>query len=187
MEDKRFNSARGDGTGPIHPSVIFGAGCKVGFHVVIDRDCIIGDRVFIGNSCMIRSGVKIGAGSVIGHLSVIESDTVIGERVTIQSQCHITKNAKIGDDVFFGPATTCINTRRISHGRGYQAKLEGPDIRRAVRIGAAAVIMPGCVIGENAVLGAGSVLTSSKTIPPREVWFGTPATRRGMVAESEVL
>lgn len=185
MDDSRFKEMR-DGA-VIHPSVVFGKDVTLGFNVVIDEDVKIGSNVFIGHNTVIRSGVIIGRNVVIGHGVVIEASTIIGERVTIQSQCHITKNARIGNDVFFGPMAMCINTRRISHGRKYKAQLEGPQIERASRIGAGSIIMPGCKIGENAVLGAGSILTSGKEIPAREVWFGYPAIHRGKVEEGEIL
>lgn len=185
MDDNRFETVR-DGA-EIHPSVIFKGDSRIGFHTVIDEGVEIADGVFIGHNSVIRSGVKIGAGSIIGHCVVIEANTVIGKRVTIQSNCHITKNAQIGDDCFFGPMAMMINTRRISHGRGFKAQLEGPTIGRAVRVGAGAIVMPGSKIGDNAVLGAGSILTSGKEVPPREIWFGYPAIHRGRVEEGEVL
>lgn len=183
--DGRFRTMR-DGA-VIHPSVCFGKDVTIGFHVVIDENAKIGSNVFIGHNTVIRSGVVIGRDSVIGHNVVIEADTVVGERVTIQSQCHVTKNARIGDRCFFGPMAMMINTRRISHGRGFKAHLEGPVIGRAARIGAGAIVMPGCKVGDNAVVGAGSILTSGKEVPAREIWFGFPAIYRGKVEEDEIL
>jgi acetyltransferase-like isoleucine patch superfamily enzyme len=50
----------------------------------------------------------------------------------------------------------------------------GPVIlRRACKVGANSVIMPGVEIGEDATIGSGSLVNCS--IPPREIWFGTPA------------
>jgi acetyltransferase-like isoleucine patch superfamily enzyme len=152
----------------ISMDVKFGKNVRVGFHVVIDPGCVIGDDVFIGNNTMIRSNVKIGAGSIIGHLVMIESDTEIGKKVTIQSQCHITKFAKIHDRVFMGPMAMCINTNRISHGRDFKAILEGPEIGFAARIGSGSIIMPGTVIGANAVVGAGALVMGA--VPPGHIY-----------------
>ena len=164
--------------------------CRIGKNVrlgqcVIEEGCSIGDNVFVGHFTMIRSGVKIGKNSVIGHLVMIEADTEIGEFTTIQSQCHITKYAKIGDHTFWGPMSGCINTHRISHGRGFPAKLEGPVIKFGARIGTGALIMPGVVIGENSVVGAKSLVT--KDVPDREVWLGHPARFKQMVLADEIL
>jgi acetyltransferase-like isoleucine patch superfamily enzyme len=165
--DYPFERVRENGEA-IHHSVKFGEKVRVGFHVVIDPDCVIGDHVFIGHNTTIRDGVKIGARSIIGHGVVIESDTEIGERVTIQSQCHITKFAKIHDRVFMGPKAMCINTNRISHGRDFKAILEGPEIGFGARIGSGAIIMPGTVIGANAVVGAGALVMGA--VPPGHIY-----------------
>lgn len=173
------------GETPIHWSVRFGKNVRVGHHVVIDEGCSIGDDVFIGHNVVIRSGVKIGAGSVIGHLSMIERDAEIGQKVTIHDQCHITTFAKIGDFTFLGPMVMCINTRRISHGRGFEAQLEGPEIGHAARIGAGAIILPGRKIGDNAVVGAASLVV--RDIPPRQIWFGSPARYNAEVPADEIM
>lgn len=167
--ERPFGRVR-DGDDPISNSVRFGRDVRVGCHVVIDPDCRLGDGVFIGHNTMIRSGVKIGNRSIIGHLVVIESDTLIGDDVTIQSQCHITKNARIEDRVFMGPKAMLINTNRISHGRAYKAKLEGPHIKFGARIGSGSIIMPGVTVGRNAVVGAGSIVV--KDVPDEQIWFG---------------
>jgi len=184
MGENRFQRVTKE-DGPIHWSVKFGTGVKVGENAVIDEGCSIGDGVFIGHNCVIRSGVKIGAGSVIGHLVMIERDAEIGQKVTIHDQCHITTFAKIGDFVFIGPKVMCINTRRISHGRGFEPELEGPEIGYAARVGAGAIILPGRKIGENAVVGAASLVV--RDIPPRQIWFGNPAKYRSEVPADEIM
>ena len=170
---------------PISIDARIGENVTIGFNVIIDGDCKIGNNVFIGNNTMIRSGVAIGDDSIIGHLVMIESGTTIGLKVTIQSQCHITKNAVIENHCFFGPMAMCINTRNISHGRNYEAILEGPHIKFGCRIGSGAIIMPGVTIGENVSIGAGAVVTRS--IPDGEIWLGVPARFRGKTPKRELL
>jgi UDP-2-acetamido-3-amino-2,3-dideoxy-glucuronate N-acetyltransferase len=182
MDESRFKRVADS---PIHWSVRFGQNVKVGENVVIDEGCSIGDDVFVGHNSVIRSEVKIGAGSIIGHLVVIEKSTEIGQKTTIQSQCHITAHAKIGDFVFFGPKVMCINTRRISHGRGFDPQLEGPEIAHGARIGAGAIILPGRKIGNNAVIGAGSLIV--RDVPARQIWFGSPASYHGEVPSDEIM
>lgn len=165
--DYPFERVRENGEA-IHHDVKFGKDVRVGFHVVIDPGCIIGNNVFIGHNSIIRDNVKIGDNSVIGHSVVIESDTEIGKHVTIQSQCHITKFARIADRVFMGPKAMCINTNRISHGRDFKPILEGPEIGFAARIGSGSIIMPGTVIGANAVVGAGALVMGA--VPPGHIY-----------------
>ena len=165
----------------------FGARVKVGFGVVIDENVIIGNDVFIGHNTIIRSNVSIGDGSVIGHLVMIESDTSIGEKVTIQSQCHITKNAAIADHVFMGPMAMCINTKNISHGRGYDPKLQGPIIGFGARIGSGAILLPGSEIGQNAVVGAGAIVNGK--VPERKIYYSKQmvAQLQGEIPTREIL
>lgn len=181
-EDNRFERVA---ESPIHWSVRFGHGVRLGESVVIDQNCSIGDGVFIGHNTVIRSNVIIGANSVIGHLVMIEKDTSIGQKTTIQSQCHITAGARIGDFVFIGPKAMMINTRRISHGRGFSPAIEGPEIGHGARIGAGAIILPGRKVGENAVIGAGALVV--RDIPPRQIWFGSPASYHGEVPKDEIM
>jgi UDP-3-O-[3-hydroxymyristoyl] glucosamine N-acyltransferase len=172
-------------TAKVHPDTRIGSGVKIGDSVV-DAGCVICDRVFIGHNCVIRNNVYIGDDSVIGHNVVIEADTVIGRGTTIQSQCHITKNAIIGNNCFFGPTAVMINTHRISHGRGFEPELKGPEIGDACRIGTGALIMPGVKVGRNSVIGAGSLLT--KDVGAGEIWHNRDtAAIRGKVDESEWL
>jgi UDP-2-acetamido-3-amino-2,3-dideoxy-glucuronate N-acetyltransferase len=170
---------------PISPDTKFGNNVRIGDGVVIDAGCTIGDNCFIGHNTVIRKGVTIGNNTVIGHLCVVESDTTIGDRVLIHCQCHITKDVVIEDDVFMGVLVGMTNTNRIVHGRNIDLKIEGPKIKRAARIGSGVMLMPGVVVGENAQVGLGSIVT--KNIPDREVWFGTPAVFKRCVDEKELL
>lgn len=168
MYDRGFERIREDEE-MISMSVKFGKDVRIGHGVVIDEGCTIGDYVFIGHNTVIRSNVSIGSGSVIGHLVMIESDTTIGQKVTIQSQCHITKYARIADHVFIGPMAMCINTKNISHGRRFKPKLAGPTIKFGARIGSGAILLPGCEIGQNAVIGAGALINGK--VPDNKIYF----------------
>ena len=171
----------------ISMSVKFGENVKIGWGVVIDENVVIGDNVFIGHNTVIRSGVTIGSGSIIGHLVMIESDTSIGNKVTIQSQCHITKYAKISDQVFMGPMAMCINTKNISHGRGYRPKLQGPKIGYGARIGSGAILLPGSEIGQNAVIGAGAIVNGK--VPDNKIYYSKAmvAMVQGEIPPREIL
>ena len=176
-DEQKFNLIRPN-EDLIHYDTKFGHNVTLGFGVVIDQNCEIGDRVFIGHNTVIRAGVKIGNDSTIGHLVVIEADTVIGEKVTIQSQCHVTKDARIDDRVFFGPMAMCINTRNISHGRTFKPRIQGPWIKFGAIIGSGAILMPGCEIGRNAVVGAGALVDGR--VPDEKIYYS-----KSMVAQNQ--
>lgn len=169
----------------IGKNVKLGSGTRISPMVIINDDVSIGDRTFVGCNCIIRPNTIIGDDCSFGHLTVIEGDLKIGNRVGFHAQCHITKGTVVEDDVFFAPFYLGTNTKKIDHGRGLNPDVEGPLIKRGARIGAGVILSPGIIIGENSVIGAGSIVT--KNVPNYEIWFGSPAAKRGMVLEKEWL
>jgi len=170
---------------PIHPLAKIGKNVRVGHYVVVEEDCVIGDDCFLGNFVMVRAGVIIGNNCVIGHGTVLEAGCKLGNRVTVHVQCYITKGVIIEDDVFLGPGSTTINTRRIKHTRDFPLVIQAPYIKRAARLGAQSLILPGVTVGENAFVRSGSVV--SKDIPDRTIVAGVPARMVGPVDEEDIL
>ena len=159
---------------------------QIGNGVFIDINVTCGDRVFIGHNVVIREGVTIGSDVCIGHNSTIEENVFIGNGVRIQAGAYITKNTKIHDKVFIGPCVVTSNDWDIlSHGRPGEVRLEGPEIKFGARIGAGALLMPGITVGENALVGAGSVV--SKDVAPRDIVHGVRAEVTGQVAQEACL
>ena len=179
-----FKSLCGDRT-PIHPETNLGRNVRIGENVIIDEDCVLGNNVFIGHNTVLRNSVYIGDNTIIGHLVVIEQYSIIGAHVTIQSQCHITGGAFILNRCFFGPGVVTSNTRKISHGRNYKAETAGPFFGRGCRIGAASLIMPGVIIGEEVLVGAGSLVDDD--LEPFFVYYGRPARKIRPGSEEEYL
>lgn len=170
---------------PIDPFTSFGSNVRLGFGVIIEKNCRIGNNTMIGHYCVLRQGTIIGENCKIGHHTVFEGECSIEDRVVIEAQCHITKRIVIEEDVFIGPSCVTSNTNRIVHGRNYSLEIKAPIIRKASRIGAGARLKPGVEIGENALVGIGSVVT--KNVPAREVWYGNPAKLSTKVSEEEIL
>lgn len=160
---------------------------RFGEGVVIEDPCEIGMDTFIGNNTILRPNTKIGDRCKIGHLTVFEGNTVIGDNVVIQSQCHMTRGLIVEDSVFIGPGVFTCNDQRICHLRRHLIEYDekAPKICRAARIGTGAILLPGVVIGENAFIGAGSVVL--KNVPPREFWFGNPAKKIKMIPDREII
>lgn len=171
---------------PIHPDIEWGKDCIVRHFVVIEEDCEFGDKCFIGNNTTIRSGNKFGNRCVIGHNVVFEANSKFGNHVTINANCHMTQGLVVADEVFIGPGVITMNTKHISYGRKtVPKKYEPPIIKRAARIGGGSLILPGVTIGENSVIGAGSVVT--KSIPDRVIAWGNPAEVKAKIKEVDCL
>ena len=159
---------------------------KIGQFTVIENGVLLGDEgIFIGNNVTIRSGCIIGNNVVIGHNVVIEEDCIIEDDSRIQSLAYITKGTKIGRKVFIGPMVCTTNDKRIlSHGRG-EFIPDASTIKDYARIGANSTIFPGVVIGENALIGAGSRVI--KDVKDREVWHEKIFSFHSVVPDSEVI
>jgi UDP-2-acetamido-3-amino-2,3-dideoxy-glucuronate N-acetyltransferase len=171
---------------PIHPGAMFGKDCKIRNFVVVEDKCEFGDKCFIGNNTTIRAGNVFGERCVIGHNVVFEAGGRFGKHVTINAQCHMTQGIIVDDEVFFGPGVITMNTRHISYGRkGVPRVYEPPHIKRAARIGAGAMIMPGVTIGENVVIGVGAVVTHD--VSDNMIAIGVPAKVVGKVLDDELL
>jgi acetyltransferase-like isoleucine patch superfamily enzyme len=152
----------------------------------IERGVKIGENVFIGGYVYIRKGTVIGDNVAIGHNTVIEENVTIGNNVRIQSSCNITKGTIIEDSVFIAPGVKTSNDMYIcSHGRPEKSTLKAPLIKRGARIGVGSILAPEVVIGENAFIGAGSLVL--KDVPANEMWYGHPAKRIREIPEDEKL
>ncbi|OGW69830.1 MAG: hypothetical protein A2036_01305 [Omnitrophica bacterium GWA2_50_21] len=186
-----------------------GALIKIGVNNIIDEDVILGyptgraiaeTELIIGDSCVIRSGTIIYRGTCIGdrlntgHNVVIREQNIIGTNVSIWSNTVIDYACKIGngvkihsniyvaqytvieDDVFIAPGVSFANDKYP-----LSDNLQGPVVKKGARIGVNATLLPGVIINEGAVVGAGCVVT--KNVNAFSVVVGNPAKELGNVSD----
>ena len=122
----------------------------------------IGQDTNIWQFCVVLPGAVIGNNCNICSHVFIENDVKIGNNVTIKCGVQVWDGTVIEDDVFIGPNVTMTNDRHPKS-RNKDWKCEGIIIKRGASIGANATILPGVTIGENALVGAGAVVT--KDVP----------------------
>lgn len=157
-----------------------------GKYCVIFPDVTIGARTRLGNFILIRSNTRIGRDCTLGSYVDIEGDVVIGNRVSLQSACYITRGVVIEDDVFCGPRVTTMNDKRMCYRRpALKFVREAPRILRSARVGGGSVLLPGVTIGQNALVGAGAVVT--RDVPDGMIVAGNPARVIGKVRDEEQL
>jgi len=138
-------------------------------HFIV-QDCEIGEGTIVRDyvnlfGCTIGRNCKIGAFAEIGR------DAVIGDNCKIEAYAFIPTGVKIEDDVFVGPHA-CFTNDRIPRAVG-EWKVTPTLVKKGASIGANATVICGVTIGENAIVGAGSVVT--KNVPANTVVVGSPA------------
>ena len=102
----------------------------------------------------------------------MENDVVIGNNVTVKCGVQLWDGVTVEDNVFIGPNVTFTNDL-YPRSKQYPEKFYKTIIKKGASIGANATIICGHTIGENAMIGAGSVVT--KDVPSGELWVGNPA------------
>jgi len=152
--------------------LVVGPGATVGARSIVLAGAAIGPRVTLGDQAHVRERAAIGEESTIGSGSSVDNDVVVGARVRVQTGCYLTAFSEVEDDVFVAPGVTLTNDWTAGR-RPRGAPLEGPVLRRGSRIGGGAVILPGVVVGEEAFVGAGAVVT--RDVPERTLATGVPA------------
>jgi acetyltransferase-like isoleucine patch superfamily enzyme len=125
-------------------------------------------------------GCKVGDCSRIGTFVEIQKNACIGRNVKISSHSFICEGVTIEDNVFIGHNVTFINDKfpRATTAEGEPQseadwEVVPTVVKKGASIGSGATILCGITIGENAVVGAGSVVT--RDVPAGVVVAGTPA------------
>ena len=125
-------------------------------------------------------GCAIGDGTKIGAFVEIQKKATIGSNCKISSHTFICEGVTVEDNVFVGHGVTFINDsypRATTADGGMQTeadwKVETTVVKKGASVGSGATILSKVTIGENAIVGAGSVVT--KDVPANSIVAGNPA------------
>jgi acetyltransferase-like isoleucine patch superfamily enzyme len=125
-------------------------------------------------------GCQIGDGTKVGAFVEVQKNAKIGRNCKISSHTFICEGVTVEDNVFVGHSVTFINDtypRATTAGGQLQTeadwKVEATLVKRGASIGSGSTILSKVTIGENAIVGAGSVVT--KDVPANAVVAGNPA------------
>ena len=132
----------------------------------------IGEGTRIWAFAYVLEGARIGRDCNVCSHVFIEDEVVVGDRVTIKSGVQLWNGVELEDDVFIGPNATFTNDL-FPRSRQRPETWLRTRICRGASIGANATLLAGITIGEQAMVGAGAVVTRS--VDPDAVVAGNPA------------
>ncbi len=146
---------------------------------IVSLNAVIGKETKIWQFCNVMDNAEIGEQCNIGQGVFIENGVKIGNRVKVKNNVALYTGIICEDDVFLGPG--CVFTNVLNPRSFIEKKSEFKTtvIKKGATIGANATILCGHTIGEYALVGAGSVVTSD--VPKYALVMGNPARIRGYV------
>ncbi|MFM2114978.1 MAG: hypothetical protein RI908_719 [Actinomycetota bacterium] len=162
-------------------------------HETADRspDSEIGDGSKIWHYAQIREGAVLGRDCTVGRGAYIGSGVRLGDGCKVQNYALVYEPASLEDGVFVGPAAVLTNDlfpRAVNPDMSPKAAADwdavGVTVQRGASIGARAVCVAPVIIGQWAVVGAGSVVT--RDVPAFALVVGVPARRIGWVGRRGV-
>lgn len=132
----------------------------------------VGNGTKIWINVQVRENAEIGAGCIISKDVYIDHGVRIGARCKIQNGVSVYHGVTLGDEVFVGPNVVFTNDR-VPRAFNTDWKIVPTRIENGVSLGANCTIVCGLVIGEYAMVAAGSVVT--RDVPPYTLVMGNPA------------
>jgi acetyltransferase-like isoleucine patch superfamily enzyme len=149
-----------------------GPGALVRSHTVIYAGNVIGVNFQTGHGVLVRESNQIGSNVSIGTHSVIEHHVQIGNNVRVHTNAFIPEFSILDEGAWVGPNVVFTNALYPLSPEA-KTNLKGPHLLPGAKIGANATILPAVVIGQNALVGAGSVVVHD--VPDGKVVAGNPA------------
>lgn len=150
---------------------------------MVHKTAIIDDETYIGVGTKIWAFSHISKGAIIGKNCVIGEGVHIGPNVKIGDNCKIQNHSllyegvTLEDNVFLGPNTVTTNDMYPkAQGEWTRENFRETLFKKGCAIGANSTIICGVTIGENSLIGAGSVVT--KDVPNNAKAYGNPCTIR---------
>ncbi len=158
-------------------------------YLCIAPDVKLGENVKLSKFINLY-GCEIGDNTKIGAFVEIQKNATVGKNCKISSHTFVCEGVTIEDGVFVGHGVTFINDTypRATTAVGELQtesdwKVQTTLVEKGASIGSGSTILGGVTVGQNAMVGAGSVVT--KSVPPHAIIAGNPARVLRMVENTE--
>jgi acetyltransferase-like isoleucine patch superfamily enzyme len=148
----------------------------VGTGAILFRGSRIGARTLIADLASVRENASIGRETVIGRNVAVENHVVIGDRCKVEAGVFVCAYSTIADDCFVAPEVAFTNDNYLGRTEERKKHYKGVTLERGARVGANATVLPGKTVHQEAVAGAGAVVT--RDVPGGKVALGSPARER---------
>ncbi|GAW94013.1 N-acetyltransferase, partial [Calderihabitans maritimus] len=152
------------------PPLVIGESCIIGTSAVLYAGTTLGNHVVVADMASVRENCRIGDYVVIGRGVAVENQVRIGSYTKIQTNAYITAGVVIEDHVFIAPMVTTTNDNYMGRTEKRLTEKKGAYIKRGARVGGNSILVPGVVVGEEAYVAAGAVVT--KDVPPGKMVKG---------------
>jgi acetyltransferase-like isoleucine patch superfamily enzyme len=159
-------------------ALVVGEGAQLGSGTVLYLGSSIGTHLKTGHHVVIREQNVLGDAVSVWSNSVIDYGCQIGSRVKIHTNVYIAQFSILEDDVFVAPGVSFANDLHPGCPMS-EPCMQGPTLKKGAQIGVNVTVLPYIVIGEYALIGAGSVVT--RNVPDGAVAYGNPARVVGTV------
>jgi len=155
----------------------------------VDEGAVIDPSAFVWGLAQIRAGASIGENCIVGRGAYVGSGVTIGSRAKIQNYALVYEPATVGEGAFIGPGAILTNDHNpravrvdgaLKSGEDWEAV--GVSVGRGASIGAGAICVAPLAIGDWALVGAGSIVTSD--VPDFALVVGSPARQTGWVGRA---
>ena len=141
-------------------------------HPLSDCQAQVPETTNVWQFCVVLPNAKIGENCNICSHCMIENDVYVGNNVTIKNGVQLWDGITLEDNVFVG-ANVSFTNDLYPRSKSSDWNCIPTIVKRGASISVGSTVLCGITIGENAMIGAGSVVT--KDVPAGELWLGNPA------------
>lgn len=170
----------------IEESVKVGDNFTMGHNSIIGKDVVVGNDVTIGNHCFLKSGTRFSNNIDFADYCKTTGICYVGNDVNIRTGSCISKSVIVEDKVFIGAGIMSSHTKNVYHQRPKM-----PRKQLITRVGYGSIIgsftnlSAGVTIGDNVLIGYGSVVT--KDVLEKGIYVGSPLRRLGELPEEMLI